>query len=314
MDAVLALFDDKVYDATTRQRGYTQPEQISPDQLPLVQAYVPVTASDTSDDGQQTDTLAFVLSLFDVQGTADAMRPALSALSLALDRDPTLGGLARRALVTGYSIGELGAEEMTRADATIEVVYFTDGIYNNVGGDVELLPLGGFGNFIGSKLPDIVQDSARFPNSVEMNINQASSTLSEMIFGDDSVSYDITTVILPLKLTRFMRVSFYLFPECDPDAPVANSDPRLTEFIVRLDKSSGPNVRNTYTLLGITPGWNHKVVDLDNPTGTTGGGFDTAVDTPLSVYIRWRKHNAAAVTNNYSIVLGKVFYRPSDLR
>lgn len=306
MDAVLILFNDKIYPVQQTLRDYTQPEQIPPDKLPFLQAYVPDTETAVTEDGQQANTLAFVLSLYDVQGTAAAMRPALSALSLALDRDPTLGGLAKRVIVTGYSIAEAGDEEPDHVDATLEALYFPDQIFNGSGQDVDILPLEGLVDDIGHDAADIWQDSTRIPGAVEGQKLGTSSTVLEMEFGDNS--YPLAATVENIKLTRFLRISVYISPELDP---------AIASFFfisVHLQKTVSPNVRIQFNLLELSVGWNQRVMDLDDPDVISGGGFDPSVDTIERIRIRWFFFNSSDVTTDFPCVLGKLFYRPSDLR
>lgn len=307
MDYSLGIMGQVYPDATsartvTSSRGYTIPEQIPLGSLPFAQAFEPVTTSTDETMQQQVDSLTFRIVLYDVQGNKDEMRDAFSALSREFDRDPTLGGLVRDALVTTYVVDELPVEDRTTAGAEIVATYATQGVFNDVGEDVELMTQSTFQDTVTTIAPDLVRAGETIEGTIELKkvsvgVNQA---VVNYIEANGYPSLDT------FKPTRFMRVSVYLQPELDGVV-------RLDLLQVFLFVAGVTFFFNRYDSPGLVTGWNHLVFDLDDPEPPGGGPFDLSV-TPVTQVRFSFTHFGVAAYNDFAVSIARVFYRPEDKR
>lgn len=304
MDRALELMGQSYPEPTvartlTTARGYTNPEQIPPDQLPFAQAFEPVTTSTDETFQQQIDTLTFRIVLYDVRGRNDKLRDGVETLSREISRDPTLGGLVRETSVSAFvTIPAVGSDKAT-AGVEIVATYATQGIFNEVGEDVELLTQSTFQDTVVSNVPDEIRAGQFMPGTIELKkVNTFFASVAALY--DPVNGYPSVDVFQP---TRFARFSVYLRSELDvgPDIVV---QARALLFIT-------DTFFNSYDSQSLRSGWNLFRVDLDDPDSGTN---DLSTTPVVKVSLQFISNNVTHQYADFSAIIARVFYAPEDRR
>lgn len=284
---------DEIYPLATKEVGFIADDEVTEDtKFPLGTTYNLIAGSDEEIFQGNVETLTFVLQLWDVRDREDALRDAVEALGVELNRNPTMDGTVRHTSIATRSVGERTTDGRSGAILAVVVEFKAD---NAEAGDT-LIAL----------IEDRQDDWTGFGATVT-----ASPEIPGALQFFKSAAFPFATAItdegnfpahFPIDLSDVTQFRYMLKI---PD----NYRDDLTQ--IRLTLTSESLVDDLqFDTSDLVVGWNEIVHRIDEPT-TVVGTIDLTAVNGISLAV-FTPNDFLTTEDDPQFILDRIFYTARD--